>query len=728
MVHEKRIFTVMGMDCAEETSALQNTVGKLPGVSEISFNLINGTMSVVADFATVSDDQIIAAGRRAGLTVRVKREHDENPLRPDRSRAILCISSAAFIVIGMVLHAVEHGGVGHALTGGGWGVGHTYPLAVVLCYGLAALTGGWYVVPRAVVAVRRMQPDMNLLMTLAVVGAMIIGEWLEGASVAFLFALSLLLESWSVSRARHAIKALLSVTPETARTICPHHGDIEEVAVEAVAVGTTIVVRPGERLPLDGTVSEGSTTINQAPITGESLPVNKEIGDEVFAGTINESGAISVRVTKEAADTTLSRIIRMVEEAHGRRARAEQWVERFARIYTPLMLLVALGVAVVPPLFSGGVWIEWFYEALVVLVIACPCALVISTPVSVVAALTAAVRSGVLIKGGAYLEAAAKLKVIALDKTGTVTHGEPTVQSVLPLAGHTVGELLERATALETHSNHPLARAVMRYAAARGVSVKPAESHHILKGKGAEGEIDGRLFWIGSHRLLHERAAESAELHRQIEALERQGHSVIAIGNDNHICGVIAVADAIRTTTAGTIKKLKDVGIKKIIMLTGDNAGSANTIAAAVGISDVRAELLPEEKLRAVEELTRENGATAMVGDGINDAPALAAATLGIAMGAVGSDAAIETADIALMTDDLSKIPWLINHARAARRIIRMNITFALGIKILFLMLVMVNLGSLWLAIVADTGATLLVVVNALRLLRTAVEKKGEKK
>ena len=418
----------------------------------------------------------------------------------------------------------------------------------------------------------------------------------------------------------------------------------------------------------------------------------------------------------------------MVEEAHGRRARAEQWVERFARIYTPLMLLVALGVAVVPPLFSGGVWIEWFYEALVVLVIACPCALVISTPVSVVAALTAAVRSGVLIKGGAYLEAAAKLKVIALDKTGTVTHGEPTVQSVLPLAGHTVGELLERATALETHSNHPLARAVMRYAAARGVSVKPADSHHILKGKGAKGEIDGRLFWIGSHRLLHERAAESAELHRQIEALERQGHSVIAIGNDNHICGVIAVADAIRTTTAGTIKKLKDVGIKKIIMLTGDNAGSANTIAAAVGISDVRAELLPEEKLRAVEELTRENGATAMVGDGINDAPALAAATLGIAMGAVGSDAAIETADIALMTDDLSKIPWLINHARAARRIIRMNITFALGIKILFLMLVMVNLGSLWLAIVADTGATLLVVVNALRLLRTAVEKKGEKK
>lgn len=719
-------YIVAGMDCAEETGALRRTVGSVPGVTDLSFNLLHGTMTVTAEADTVDDAQIIAAGKRAGLTVTPQvASGTATPRPPGRSRVLLCGASGVLIVTGIIAHAVTHQGLAHALFGGG-AAHHQYPLVAVLGYAAAVLAGGWFVLPKAFSSLRRLQPDMNLLMTLAVIGAMVLGEWLEAASVAFLFSFSLLLESWSVTRARHAIKALLDVTPPTARTVCQHHGDITEVPVDAVAVGATVLVRPGERLPLDGVINEGTTTINQAPITGESLPVRKEVGDEVYAGTINESGAFAFRVTRPAADTTLSRIIRMVEETHARRAPAEQWVERFARVYTPAMLLFAAGVAIIPPLVTGGSWHAWFYEALVVLVIACPCALVIATPVSIVSALAAAARAGVLIKGGAFLEIAAALRVIALDKTGTVTRGHPEVQVVLPLDGHSERELLERAAALEAHSDHPLARAILRYSAAWEIVVPAATEYRILQGKGAEGVVRGRLFWIGSHRLLHERVAESAELHQRIEELDAQGCSVVAIGNGSHVCGLIGIADGVRDEAADVIRRLKTAGIKRVVMLTGDNVGTAQAVARAIGIEDVRAELLPEEKLRAIETLVHEHGATAMIGDGINDAPALAAATLGIAMGAAGSDAAIETADIALMSDDLSKIPWLIHHARATRRVIRQNIIFALTLKGLFMVLVLLNLGSLWLAIVADTGATLLVILNALRLLRTSANDKGK--
>jgi len=719
-----RSYTVTGMDCAEETEALRRTVGAVPGVTGLSFNLLHGTMTVTADAGAADDAQIVAAGRRAGLAVAPQAAPGAAaPRRPDRGRALWCGASGVLILAGIIAHGTTHGGLTHALVGGG-GAGHRYPAAAVLCYAAAALAGGWFVLPKALAALRRRQPDMNLLMTLAVAGAMVLGEWLEAASVAFLFSLSLLLESWSVARARRAIQALLDVTPPTARTVSPRGGDLAEVPVAAVAVGATVLVRPGERLPLDGVVSEGATTVNQAPITGEALPVTKKVGDEVYAGTINESGAFSFRVTRPAADTTLSRIIRMVEEAHARRAPAEQRVERFARVYTPAMLLLAAGVAVVPPLVAGGAWHAWFYEALVVLVIACPCALVIATPVSIVSALAAAARMGVLIKGGAFLEAAASLRAIALDKTGTVTLGHPEVRTVVPLNGHTERELLERAAALEAHSDHPLARAVLRYAAAAGVAAPAAGAYRILQGKGAEGRVGGRLFWIGSHRLQHERAAESEALHARIEELDAQGCSVVVIGNDDHVCGLIGVADAVRDGAADAVRRLRAAGVGRLAMLTGDNAGTARAVARAVGIDDVRAELLPGEKLRAVEALVRESGATAMVGDGINDAPALAAATLGIAMGAAGSDAAIETADIALMSDDLAKLPWLVGHARATRRVIRQNILFALALKALFMILVLLNLGSLWLAIVADTGATLLVILNALRLLRGGGERR----
>lgn len=720
----RRRYRVGGMDCAEETEALRQTVGRLPGVASLDFNLMNGTMEVVLSDETLGDEDIIAAAKRAGLTAAPQENAsvgvpEDTGYWQKNGRALLCWASGVLILAGFAAHAVLHGDFFHALLGTG-GEAHRYPLLSILLYAAASVAGSWFIVPKAWAAARRVRPDMNLLMTVAVIGAMAVGEWLEAATVAFLFSLSLLLESWSVGRARRAIKSLLDVTPPTARYICPHDGDVMERPVGQIDVGVTVLVRPGERLPLDGVVTKGSTAVNQAPITGESVPVRKEPGDEVFAGTINETGAFEFRVTRAAEDTALSRIIRMVEEAQSRRAPSEQWVEKFARYYTPAMMLLAVLVALVPPLLFGGAWGAWFYEALVLLVIACPCALVISTPVSIVSALSAAARAGVLVKGGAFLEAAASLKVVALDKTGTVTRGHPEIQAIVPLNGHTELELLERAAALETHSDHPLAQAILRYAEARQVSVPAAEGFRIFKGKGAEGLIKGRLFWLGSHRLLHEKGLETPDVHARIEAMEDLGHSVVVIGNEAHVCGLVSIADTIRGEAAQALRGIEAAGVGRIVMLTGDNAGTALAVARAVGIADVRAELLPEDKLHAVEGFVRDVGPTAMIGDGINDAPALAAATLGIAMGAAGSDAAIETADIALMSDDLSKLPWLICHAQRTLRIIRQNIFFALGVKAVFIALTLLNMGTLWMAIAADMGASLLVIFNALRLLRSS--------
>jgi Cd2+/Zn2+-exporting ATPase len=717
-------FRIRGMDCAEETSALKNTVGRLTGLLGLDFNLLDGTMSVRYDSTALDEAAIRAAVRKAGLEAETLDETRpasahavEQSWWQQRGRAVMCGSSGALVGLGFLTHTLMHGSLWHALTGGEGMAHHEFPLPIILLYSAAAVAGGWYVFPKALLALRRLRADMNLLMTVAAIGAMIIGEWFEAGTVTFLFALSLLLESWSVGRARRAIRSLVAMTPPTARYLCPCDGDIIERPLGDVPLGASVLVRPGERIPLDGIVTKGRTSVNQAPITGESLPVARQAGDEVFAGTINEDGAIEFRATKAAADTTLARIIRMVEEAQSRRAPAEQWVEKFARYYTPAMMILALLVAVIPPLFVGG-WSRWFYEALVLLVIACPCALVISTPVSIVAGLTAAARAGLLIKGGSYLEAAARIKVFAMDKTGTLTRGIPEVQEVVPLNGHDRGELLARTAALEAHSEHPLAAAVLRKARAEQVTPLLAENFRALKGRGAEGTIDGRSYWVGSDRLLHEKGTEDPEIHARIQQMEDAGHSVVVVGSDRHVCGLVSVADSVRTTAAATVAALKAAGVRRVVLLTGDNQGTAEAVGKAVGVDEVRAELLPEDKLAAVREIERSYGATAMVGDGVNDAPALAAATIGIAMGAAGTDAAIETADIALMSDDLTRLPWLVSHARRTVRIIRQNIVFALGMKAVFMTLAFSHLATLWMAIAADMGVSLLVVFNALRLLR----------
>lgn len=714
------------MDCAEEISALKCAVCPLLGEDgRISFDLMSGKMTVEAPEGAVPESQILQAVSKTGMQAVPWNEQAPEETGPAafwkrHGRAVMAGASGLACAAGFLTHAVLHG-VADAF-GAAEGAAHQFPVAAIAWYVFAAVLGGWYIFPKAWLSARRLSPDMNLLMTVAVIGAMLIGEWFEAASVAFLFAVALVLESWSVERARHAISALMDLSPLRARYICPTDGDIEEKPVEQVPVGAVVIVRPGERIPLDGIITTGSTSVNQAPVTGESMPVAKGAGEEVFAGTINGDGAIEFRTTRAASDTTLARIIRMVEEAHSRRAPSEQWVERFARYYTPAMMALALAVACVPPLLLGGHWVDWLYQGLVILVIACPCALVISTPVSIVAGLSAAARHGVLIKGGMYLEAPARIRAIALDKTGTLTRGDPEVQRIIPLNGHSEEELLERAAALEAKTDHPLARAILRKAAERELAILPVEKFQILKGRGAEGEIEGRLFWLGSLRMLQEMDADSWETHAKALDLEDAAHSVVVVGNDHHVCGFISIGDTVRPESAPALAALKRAGIKHIVMLTGDNQGTAQAVARACGIDAFEAELLPEDKVRAVENLTREYGRVAMIGDGVNDAPAMAVSTLGIAMGAAGSDAAIETADIALMSDDLNKLPWLVRHSRRTLRTIQQNIGFALGLKLIFICLALGGIATLWMAIAADMGASLLVIFNGLRLIRTTSE------
>lgn len=716
----RHTFKVTGLDCAEEVAILKREIGPLVGgANHLAFDVLNGRMMVLKDAEAISTEDLRKAVARAGMSAEEWRPGaaDAGADSHRRLQVWFTTLSGLGVAAGLVLHVWLAGGFAEALRLFAGHDGQAMPWAETTAYAFAIGFGVRFVLPKAWFAARRLRPDMNLLMVIAVIGAVGIGELFEAATVAFLFALSLALESWSVGRARRAISALLDLAPPTVRAKADD-GKERELPAAEVAVGTHFIVRPGERIPLDGRVVAGASSVNQAPITGESMPVAKEADAEVFAGTINGDGALEVESTKAAEDTTLARIIRMVEEAHGRRAQVEQWVEKFAAVYTPAVIAVALAIFLVPPLAFGAAWAEWFYRALVLLVIACPCALVISTPVSIVAALAASARQGVLVKGGVFIEQPARLKALAFDKTGTLTRGAPKVVGVFPLNDHSEEELLERAAALEARSAHPLARAVSAHAVERGIAVRAASDVQVLQGKGVTGIFDGEPFWLGSHRYVIERGQVSPEASRRAGALEQEGKTVVAIGNDRHLCGLLAIADTVRPGASETLRALRASGIEHLVMLTGDNRATAEAIARDVGIDEVHAELLPADKVAAIEHLVEKYGTVAMVGDGVNDAPAMARASFGIAMGAAGSDAAIETADIALMTDDLSKLPWLVGHAKRTLGVVRQNIVFALGVKAVFVILTFAGFATLWGAIAADVGASLLVVANALRLLR----------
>lgn len=723
-------FKIAGMDCAEEVSVLKKELGPIVGgESKLSFDLLNEVMTVSGTSPEITSDVIQGAVARTGMKAIVWHQGVQLNVLGETfferwGRLILTVSSGLFTFAGFITHWQLTGHLLEALGSEGMGVAHQVPLLARLLYIAGIITGAWLVIPRAVLAVRRLQPDMNLLMTVAVVGAAALGDWLEASTVAFLFSVSLLLEKWSVGHARRAVERLLDLTPPLARLL-QADGQQVELSPEEVAIGTTLLVKPGERFPLDGRVTKGSSFVNQAPMTGESLPVSKSPGDSVFAGTINGDGALEMISTKTAGTTTLAHLIQMVSQAQSRRSHSEQWVERFARIYTPTVLLIAIALCIVPPLLLGGAWQDWFYRSLVLLVIACPCALVISTPVSIVAAIAAAARQGVLIKGGAFVELPGRIRAIAFDKTGTLTQGTPVVVSVTPLNGHNEQELIERIASLEAHSEHPLGAAIVKYSHERQISVQPVEDYQIVPGKGATGRFAGRQFWLGSRRFLQERGQETTEIRDRLDTLSRDGATVVVVGNDEHLCGFVGLADTVRGDAVHAVQQLRSLGVDRMVMLTGDHATSARAIGETCGIDEVQSELLPADKVTSIEKLVSQFETVAMIGDGVNDAPAMARASLGIAMGAAGSDTALETADIALMSDDLSRLPWLISHSRRAQSIIRNNILFALGIKVLFALMTLFGVASLWSAIAADMGASLLVIFNGLRLLNPmAIEKR----
>lgn len=695
----RTVLRIDGMDCPTEETMIRGKLIGFPGVTGLEFNLLDrrltlshspealsGAMSALRELGFDPVPQSAAALTNAEL---------QPPAINRRDMAMLGTAGLC-AVVAEALHWAD---------GPLW-LEIALSLVAVFIGGLGTYKKGW-------IALKNRTLNINALMSVAVTGALLIGQWPEAAMVIVLFAIAELIEKVSLERARNAVRGLMAMTPETV-SVRQSDNSWRDMLAADVAVGAAIRVRPGERVALDGVVTQGQSSLNQAPITGESIPVEKAVGDSVYAGSINEAGALEVRVTAASTDSTVARIIHAVEAAQGSRAPTQRFVDQFAKIYTPVVFVLAIGVALLPPLLFEAVWLTWIYRALVLLVIACPCALVISTPVTVVSGLAAAARRGILIKGGAFLEAGRNLKVMALDKTGTLTMGRPAVVDFLPFADRAT--TLRLAASLASHSDHPVSQAVTRYADGHTQLADPI-AMQALPGRGVKAAIEGQLLYLGNHRLVEELKICSSELEAQLKALESQGKTTTLLMSESQVLGVFGVADTVRESSKQAVAELHALGITTA-MLTGDNPLTANAIAAQVGIDIVQAELLPADKLAAVEAMTAQYGAVGMVGDGINDAPALARADIGFAMGAAGSDTALETADVALMDDDPRKLAEFIHLSRRTAAILRQNIVLALSIKAVFFVLAVLGAATLWMAVFADMGASLLVVANGLRLLK----------
>ena len=699
------MFRIEAMDCAAEESEIRRALKSIAGVRGLGFQLGARTLTIDAPDAVIP--QALAAIRKAGFDpqpVATAAATGEAPGRASttdelgRMGLALGLAVCAEAVAFFSPDTLAFKGIGMALAAAAiWLAGFsTYRK------GFAALLQG--------------RLNINALMTVAVTGAFLIGQWPEAAMVMALYAIAELIEGRAVDRARNAIKSLLDLTPETAEVRQPD-GSWKSVAAAQVPVNAIVRVRPGERMPLDGTVAVGTSAVNQAPVTGESIPVDKVPGDPVFAGTINETGTLEVMVTAEASNTTLARIIHSVEQAQGSRAPTQQFVDRFAAIYTPAVFIMAVLVATLTPVFMGLTWVDAVYKALVLLVIACPCALVIATPVTVVSGLASAARRGILIKGGVYLEGAHKLKAIALDKTGTITEGKPKLVAQQVLAStHPETQILGWAANLAGHSDHPVSKAIAQGLSAGQSSVA---SFTALAGRGVEAQLEGQPLILGNHRLIEERGLCNPAIEALLHEQESLGHTVTLLASKSEVLAIFGVADTIKDSSREAIAQLHALGIASV-MLTGDNQSTAESIAKQAGIDQAHGNLLPEDKLSAIEQMQTQYGATAMTGDGINDVPALARADIGLAMGAVGTDTAMEAADIVIMNGDLRRIPEVIQLSKRTRSILLQNIMLALGIKTVFLVLAVFGNASMWMAVFADMGASLLVVGNGLRLLRGA--------
>jgi len=693
-IHAEAVFRVEGMDCNEEVVILERRLRPLAGMEALSADLVGQRLHVSYDAAKLTTAAIVDAVGQTGMRMWLEHEGPGASSPDVRVRFWLTIAAGAAIVSALAVR--------------GWS-----PTVAVALLVTATVVGGIFPSRRALVALRTRTVDINVLMVIAVIGAMALREWFEGASVVFLFALAQWLEARTLERARQAIRALVELSPRDA--IVKRDGVEYRAPVETIPVGTEIIVRPGDKVPLDGRILAGHGDVNEAPITGESLPVDKGPGDEVYAGTINGRGSLDLEVIRVGRDTRLARIIHLVEAAQARRAPVQSFVDRFARIYTPAVIALAAAVAVVPPLLVGSDPVTWFYRSLVLLVIACPCALVISTPVSIVAALSAAARNGVLIKGGAHLERLAEVRVVAFDKTGTLTRGEPRVHDVVATGPAPATDVLRYAAAVEARSEHALARAITHRARELHLELSAVHGFTSTPGRGAEAYVGDRDVVVGNDLMLASRGIEVPV--DSIEALRRRGHTVVCVAVDGRLLGFISIADPLRDTARETIEMLRSHGVRRVAMLTGDHAVTARAVAASLALDEAHDGLMPDEKHARILAM-RSDGAVLMVGDGVNDAPALAAADVGVAMGAAASDVALETADVALMSGELLKLPYALRLARATVRNIKMNLVVSLALKAIFLVTAMTGAATLWMAVLADTGASVIVVANALRLLR----------
>lgn len=692
------------MDCPTEEGMIRNRLRSVQGIDQLDFNLMQRELTVTH---RLDDDKtILHALDSLGMEPRIRGEDEAKEEAEEEGAAP--ISRAVWTTMGVSGAAAVFAEV-LALTTGK----ESSPLVIGLSL-LSIAVGGRETLRKGFLSVRTLSLNINFLMTIAIIGAVCIGQWPEAAMVTFLFAVAEMIEAFSLDRARNAIRSLMQMSPEVA-TVKNEQGVWSEVKADSVAVGTLVRVKPGERIPLDGIVREGQSSVNQAPITGESIPVEKKLGDTVFAGTINERGTFDFEVTGSRGNTTLDRIVRAVQEAQGQRAPTQRFVDQFAHYYTPAVVLVAVLVAAVPPLFFAQPFFPWLYKALVMLVIACPCALVISTPVTVVSGLAAAARRGILIKGGVYLENGRKLRALALDKTGTITLGKPTVTDVVSLRGEKKDTMLQLAASLDALSEHPVASAIV--AAWRSGELLPVTDFEAITGRGVRGTVGGMLYFIGNRRLAEENNVCDPHAEAELARLEAEGKTAVVLTTQSEALAVLAVADTLRDTSIEALKELHALGIRTV-MLTGDNQTTAKAIAAKVGIDDARGDLLPDDKLAAIADLQAKHGVVGMVGDGINDAPALAKSDIGFAMGAAGTDTAIETADVALMEDDLRKLPAFLRLSREVGNVLVQNISLAIGIKVVFFVLAFTGTATLWMAVFADMGGSLLVVFNGLRLLR----------
>lgn len=694
-------FRIDAMDCPTEQTLIQNKLGKLAGVQQLEFNLINRVLGVTHDLPSTVPiiDAIKSIGMLAEPIEEGAKANDSRPAPVKKPWWPLAVSGVGALAA-EVIHFTS--------------AAPTWVVAIVAL--ISILSGGLGTYKKGWIALKNLNLNINALMSIAVTGAVLIGQWPEAAMVMFLFTVAELIEAKSLDRARNAISGLMQMTPEKV-TVQQEDGSWIEREAKSIDLGARVRVRPGERIGLDGEVLSGSSTIDQAPITGESLPVEKTVGDKVFAGTINQAGSLEFKVTAAADNSTLARIIHAVEAAQGARAPTQRFVDRFSKIYTPVVFVFALAVALIPPLFMGAVWFDWIYRALVLLVVACPCALVISTPVTIVSGLAAAARKGILIKGGVYLEGGHELDYLALDKTGTITHGKPVQTDYLSLDPTVEDTAQILAASLAGRSDHPVSLAIANAAVDKQLTLLAVDNFEALTGRGVRGEIDGQVYHLGNHRLVEELGLCSPALEEKLFALEEQGKTVVLLLDRSGPLALFAVADTVKTSSREAIRQLHELGIKTL-MLTGDNPHTARAIAAQVGIDEARGDLLPTDKLKAIEGLYAKGHRVGMVGDGINDAPALARAQIGFAMAAAGTDTAIETADVALMDDDLRKIPAFIRLSRQTSNILTQNIALALIIKAIFLGVTFVGLATMWMAVFADMGVALLVVFNGLRLLR----------